>query len=475
MDSKLNITNMKQLPISASKAAVPKKKILAKRKRTLDVEKPPGLSRSCSFDSSLSRLHVVDAEDDPSLPPYDPIENYLSPRPKYLRFNPDRHSKILARQENVSRMIKSASFGCGVPFLEEVSSDDNCSVEETEDIVKKSVVSTQDENEGEKEEFEDSNGWSRNVLLQYLIVVILLILTTMTICSMNSPTASHSNVGYKGFDLMMLMDGNLSQNMICYDNEKWDAKDLELRSYELAKMQHGHTTKVTEIDVDINKDETDEILGADLGQSNVNKDDTDVIRNPRSVIKEETKSRRTDPKKESYFQTLGADSGQNDVNEESVILKPIVEEDDSTNNGLDENEIEGIEDTDTLLTKLANLNPTFVAFSGAVIVLAFSSVLYKLIQRETSAHKNEVSDESGSSVGSFDTKSSIYSEFKKSKFPQSHRKNNASLSHSDASFSIRTKLSDSEMSIGDSYSQGSFTVEKMIIKKQVISICPSNV
>ncbi|GJX99096.1 IQ-DOMAIN 14-like protein [Tanacetum coccineum] len=189
MDSKLNITNKK-------------KQILVKRKRILEVDKPPGLSRSYSFDSSLSGMRVVDAQDD---------------------------NKILARQENVSRMIKSVSYDCEVLFLEEASSDD-CSVEETEDLVKESLVSTHDENEGEKEEFdevEDGSGWSRNVLLQYLFLVILLILTIVPLCVMNSETVSHSEVGYKGFVPMILMDENLSENMICYDHEKWDTKDLE--------------------------------------------------------------------------------------------------------------------------------------------------------------------------------------------------------------------------------------------------------
>ncbi|GJT14395.1 hypothetical protein Tco_0861437 [Tanacetum coccineum] len=127
---------------------------LGKRKRILDVEKPPCLSRSYSFNSSLSGTHVVDAQDDKSLPPYDPIENYISPRPKYLRFSRDRHRKIFARQEKVSRMIKSLSYDCGVSFLEEVSSDD-CSVEETKDLVKESLVSTHAENDGEKEEFDE--------------------------------------------------------------------------------------------------------------------------------------------------------------------------------------------------------------------------------------------------------------------------------------------------------------------------------
>ncbi|GJV90553.1 IQ-DOMAIN 14-like protein [Tanacetum coccineum] len=111
---------------------------LAKRKRIIDFEKPPCLSRSYSFNSSLSGTRVFDAQDDKSLPPYDPIENYISPRPKYLRFNRDRHRKIFARQENVSRMIKAVSYDCGVSFLEEVSSD-HCSIEEMKDLVKESL------------------------------------------------------------------------------------------------------------------------------------------------------------------------------------------------------------------------------------------------------------------------------------------------------------------------------------------------
>ncbi|GJY14546.1 hypothetical protein Tco_0384968 [Tanacetum coccineum] len=67
---------------------------------------------------------LVDAQDDKSLPPYDPIENYISPRPKYLS-------------------------------VRVVPSSDDCSVEETEDLVKESLVSTHAENEGEKEEFDE--------------------------------------------------------------------------------------------------------------------------------------------------------------------------------------------------------------------------------------------------------------------------------------------------------------------------------
>nr|GFA54185.1 hypothetical protein [Tanacetum cinerariifolium] len=71
------------------------------------------------------------------------------------------------------------------------------------------------------------------------------------------PTVSHSEVGYKGYVPMMLMDENLSENTICYGHYKRDTKDLE--SSRKRKLR------------------------SDLGQNDVNKDDTDVIRNPRKV------------------------------------------------------------------------------------------------------------------------------------------------------------------------------------------------
>nr|GEW07236.1 hypothetical protein [Tanacetum cinerariifolium] len=106
-------------------------------------------------------------------------------RPKYLRFNPDMHSKILARQENVSRMINK-------------------------DLVKESLVSTHGENVGEKEEsdqVEDGSGWSWKVLLQYLFVVILLILTIVPICVMSCQRFHILKLDTK----VTLMDENLRQ------------------------------------------------------------------------------------------------------------------------------------------------------------------------------------------------------------------------------------------------------------------------
>nr|GEW99481.1 F-box domain, leucine-rich repeat domain, L domain-like protein [Tanacetum cinerariifolium] len=87
------------------------------------------------------------------------------------------------------------------------------------------------------------------------------------------------------------------------------------------------------------------------------------------------------PKKRVTY--WGLFRGQNDVTEESKIVKPTIEDDDddSTNNGPSENETERIKDTDTLLSKLANVDPKFAAFNEVVVlILACASVRYHLIQ-----------------------------------------------------------------------------------------------
>ncbi|GKD58525.1 plant-specific TFIIB-related protein PTF2-like protein [Tanacetum coccineum] len=159
-------------------------------------------SKSYSFDSSLSGTRVVDAQDDKSLPPNDPI--YQDPErgftgKDYKCSKTTRSTPRVAYSNRSNTPTRPPKSVCRDAF--------------SRPYLNRPV--------------EDGSGWSRNVLLQYLFVVILLILTIVPICVMNSPTVSHSEVGYKGFVLMMLMDENLSENMICYDHEKWDTKDLE--------------------------------------------------------------------------------------------------------------------------------------------------------------------------------------------------------------------------------------------------------
>ncbi|XP_076942905.1 uncharacterized protein LOC143612938 [Bidens hawaiensis] len=189
MGSNLKSPKTKQLPvfmnptISASiKASGPKRKILGERNETLETLEQSSLEQS-SFGSS-----VVDSNNgEPSLQPYDPVKNYLSPRPKYLRYNPDRRRKVLNLRENdVGRVeISAVDDSCSV----QESVDDSCtereSVEEADDV-------NDEECESEYED-EDEDGWFRlKGVFKFVLAVIAVILTAHAICSMKCPTDSES-------------------------------------------------------------------------------------------------------------------------------------------------------------------------------------------------------------------------------------------------------------------------------------------
>ncbi|KAM0004658.1 hypothetical protein Hdeb2414_s0007g00234121 [Helianthus debilis subsp. tardiflorus] len=98
---------------ATNKAFVPKKKILGERNETLDV-----VEQHCG--SKPVKCSVVDSDDDMERDfvgskPYDPVKNYLSPKPKFLRYNPDRRREILSLQENVEedRVEVSTDFDAG--------------------------------------------------------------------------------------------------------------------------------------------------------------------------------------------------------------------------------------------------------------------------------------------------------------------------------------------------------------------------
>ncbi|KAL4583816.1 hypothetical protein LXL04_008400 [Taraxacum kok-saghyz] len=188
---------------TANKATVPKKKILGERNETLDVVEQPSLGRSSSFDSRSVRSPGNDAQK-----PYDPINNYLSPRPKFLRYNPNRRRKIYVHQGNEESVGNSNAFDAGLPYpgmeLGGNSSGfaDSCSKKESaeQDVVNDEGECEEDE-EGESEEeeeeeeeeieFKEDRFWNLKGLLKFVVVVIAVISTTQAICSMNSPTPLH--------------------------------------------------------------------------------------------------------------------------------------------------------------------------------------------------------------------------------------------------------------------------------------------
>ncbi|KAL0441471.1 UNVERIFIED_CONTAM: hypothetical protein Sradi_0086000 [Sesamum radiatum] len=121
---------------AASKAAPPRKKILADRNEnstpcdaqnhkmsSFEMKRSPRNSSVSHFDRSPSR--VVSLQNNSCEPSYDedtnllgdlssnvydPVKNYLSPRPKYLRFNPNRRREILDRLEKEGREDLISSF-----------------------------------------------------------------------------------------------------------------------------------------------------------------------------------------------------------------------------------------------------------------------------------------------------------------------------------------------------------------------------
>ncbi|KAL8242699.1 hypothetical protein R6Q59_013001 [Mikania micrantha] len=335
---------------------------------TIDVEEQEHLSRSTGvFESNTSGVPVFDSQDDHNkniddkeqehlpkstgfdskdscLPPYDPVTNYLSPRPKFLKYNPERHREILARQEKLKILLDHF-------------------IKEREEIVNKSVRN-REEHEKE-EEFEDDVKFGLKMFLQYLLVMVVLILMTLIIPSMNSPRVSlislHgfnvSETEAETFDHMMLMAGHLSDIEIDKGYIKHDHNAITVSTKDLVAMQHDHRADVC-ADDEVKDLETvldfimlepiilsskmtetyrfeDEIEVYDLDPSNVNEeseilkpivdeDEIEVYDLSSSHVNEESEILKPIVDED---ETEVYDLSSSNVNEESEILKPIVDED----------------------------------------------------------------------------------------------------------------------------------------------------
>lgn len=200
---------------AAAKANFPRKKILADRNEAsgsilsdIHFSKTPEDAKSSSADEGINgsdgplrrttplayRASVSEEDDrisapDPSSRPYDPLTNYLSPRPKFLRYNPDRRREIFLLKENeikdgndrlgVSRNVSFESQNAGdKDSARDASSPGGSVKEDGEEIV-----------EGE-EEIEEERGVSLKGVLNALFVFAILIFSISYISSMNSPTPS---------------------------------------------------------------------------------------------------------------------------------------------------------------------------------------------------------------------------------------------------------------------------------------------
>ncbi|KAH9619516.1 hypothetical protein KSS87_017188 [Heliosperma pusillum] len=117
--------------------------------------------------------------------PYDPLTNYLSPRPKFLRYRPNRRREILVKSDHDSDS-DSDSLRDSIDS-QGSSCIDSLSKKEIEEIVisDKQVV-VLDEEEEDLDEYEEENWGLKWGLFKFLIVFCSLFFCTMFICSIDS-------------------------------------------------------------------------------------------------------------------------------------------------------------------------------------------------------------------------------------------------------------------------------------------------
>ena len=105
---------------------------------------------SCSWSCPI--LAPLDA--DPSLPPYDPKTNYLSPRPQFLHYRPNPRIEVYLNKDDVKRLEESFISGSfsDTDATEEAQSD--YSQKESEDASSVEILKEEEEEEEEEEEKE---------------------------------------------------------------------------------------------------------------------------------------------------------------------------------------------------------------------------------------------------------------------------------------------------------------------------------
>lgn len=213
---------------AASKAITPRNKILSERNEDSESvfsddhdkkipildQTPPlvnsdaedSLSRTIPSSPAVSQCNNNEEDGlsaDLSCRPYNPFTNYLSPRPRFLRYNPNRRRKVLFGGENGTLGVthgSSASSGSG-------SSDSQSPIDEGDSSNCSSLVSSfsregpikqeDEEIEGFNEEMEqsddeanedeeDDRSWNCKGILKTLLLLVVLVLSASCISSMLS-------------------------------------------------------------------------------------------------------------------------------------------------------------------------------------------------------------------------------------------------------------------------------------------------
>ncbi|KAL5554211.1 hypothetical protein UlMin_041612 [Ulmus minor] len=190
-------------------AMAPRKKILAKSKVSdQSILQNTHFKKTPTRDSSHERLSEFDDEEEEQelnalvaglcLRPYDPVTNYLSPRPKFLQYKPGRRRHIFHGVENRYEEIKDGFSRSGsADSLKGIDgSESNCSsfpssVTSVEGSVKQGDEETEAEEESdEEEEEEEVHLEGEKGVFKTLLLMVVLVLSTSFISSMNSSTPS---------------------------------------------------------------------------------------------------------------------------------------------------------------------------------------------------------------------------------------------------------------------------------------------
>lgn len=210
---------------AASKAIIPKKKILAERneasesifsepvvQKTSNLESKPTSSNSVTGKSDIASPQGFEPNDneenvvaDGSLRPYDPLTNYLSPRPKFLRYKPNRRQEIFHRLENeIPEGKDGLSSTSGSSESQKVSDEESDSgsghgslISSTQEDAKQDHEEIEESDE-ENEEVEEEEVWSVKRVLESLFWFVLLVISTLYVSSMNSPEPSPSLQSFEG-------------------------------------------------------------------------------------------------------------------------------------------------------------------------------------------------------------------------------------------------------------------------------------
>ncbi|KAI3967438.1 hypothetical protein MKX01_012248 [Papaver californicum] len=270
---------------AASKISTPRKKILMERNdfsfsetktttATTHVSKSPNLDSKTPNSSSQIPLSQKitdfsvpsDLQSSQTIPisskltdseetPYDPKTNFLSPRPKFLRYNPNRRVEILKRRENELKQQADQS-GSDEQESDDVSSSSkgdesglSSSTIEEESITKKgpsehdgSEVEIEEEEEEEEEVDEEEvekigRLWNLYQVIKFLVLLGVVGFSTFYISSMNAPNLQlqpvcYVNEGFKTglhqFGLEKSILWNVSSNEGLVMKKASNIKEVEL-------------------------------------------------------------------------------------------------------------------------------------------------------------------------------------------------------------------------------------------------------